>query len=47
VKATDEGSKLLEIFAKGMVGMVLDDAGKLTGIITKMDLVDLLTARPR
>jgi len=36
---------LLEIFAKGMAGLVLDDAGKLLGVITKMDLVDVLTAR--
>jgi CBS domain-containing protein len=27
--------------------LVVDDAGKLTGVITKMDLVDRLTSKPR
>ncbi len=45
VRSSEDASKLLEIFAKGMAGLVLDDAGKLLGVITKMDLVDVLTAR--
>jgi cystathionine beta-synthase len=46
VKTSDDASKLLEIFSKGLVGLVVDDKGKLLGVITKMDLVDLLTAKP-
>jgi cystathionine beta-synthase len=43
----DDARKLLEIFGKGYVGLVVDDAGALQGVITKMDVVELLTARPR
>lgn len=39
-------SKLLEMFANDEVGVVLDDAGRLAGIITKMDLVDHLVGAP-
>jgi cystathionine beta-synthase len=46
VKPGDDASKLVEIFAKGLVGLVVDDSGALLGIITKLDLVDLLTAKP-
>jgi cystathionine beta-synthase len=46
VKATEDASKLVEILGKGMVGLVVDDAQRLQGIITKMDLVDLLTSKP-
>jgi cystathionine beta-synthase len=35
---------LLEVFGKGEVGLVVDDAGGLRGIVTKMDLFDHLTA---
>jgi cystathionine beta-synthase len=45
VKSTEDGSKLLELFSKGMVGLVTDESEQLMGVITKMDLVDLLTAR--
>ncbi len=45
VKANDDAGKLLEIFGKGMVALVLDDKSALLGVITKMDLVDMLTAR--
>jgi cystathionine beta-synthase len=45
VRTTDDGGKLLELFAKGMVALVVDEAETLVGVITKMDLVDLLTAR--
>jgi cystathionine beta-synthase len=46
VRTTDDASRLLEVFGKGMVGLVVDEKGKLLGVITKMDLVDLLTAKP-
>lgn len=45
VKTSEDAGKLLEIFAKGMVGLVIDDKGKLQGVVSKMDLVDLLTTR--
>jgi cystathionine beta-synthase len=45
IRARDDASRLLEIFAEGMVGLVVDEKDKLLGIITKMDLVDVLTAR--
>jgi cystathionine beta-synthase len=47
VKESDEASKLVEVFGKGMAGLVVDDSGKLQGLISKMDLVDHLTAKPR
>ena len=43
--ASEDAGKLLEVFAAGMVGIVVDEAERLLGIVTKMDLVDLLTAR--
>jgi len=43
--ATEDAGKLLEVFAAGMVGIVVDESERLMGIVTKMDLVDLLTAR--
>jgi cystathionine beta-synthase len=46
VRSSDDASKLLEVFSKGLAGLVVDDKGKLLGMITKMDLVDLLTAKP-
>jgi cystathionine beta-synthase len=46
VRPTDDSSKLVETFAKGLVALVTDDSGKLLGIVTKMDLVDLLTSTP-
>jgi cystathionine beta-synthase len=45
VRTSDDAVGLLALFAKGMVGLVLDDAGALAGVVTKMDLVDVLTAR--
>ena len=45
VKASDDAGKLLEIFGKGMVALVVDEKDALLGVITKMDLVDMLTAR--
>jgi predicted transcriptional regulator len=43
--ASEDAGKLLEVFAAGMVGIVVDESERLLGIVTKMDLVDLLTAR--
>jgi cystathionine beta-synthase len=45
VKAGDDAGHLLDVFAQGLVALVLDDEGKLLGVITKMDLVDVLTTR--
>lgn len=45
VHARNDASKLLEIFGEGLVGLVVDDAGELLGIVSKMDLVDVLTSR--
>ncbi len=45
VREGEDAGKLLDIFTKGMVGLVVNDAGDLLGVVTKMDLVDLLTAR--
>jgi cystathionine beta-synthase len=46
IRVREDASKLLEIFGEGLVGLVVDDTDRLLGIITKMDLVDLLTSRP-
>jgi cystathionine beta-synthase len=46
IRTREDASRLLEIFGEGLVGLVVDDADKLLGIITKMDLVDVLTSRP-
>ena len=40
----DEAGKLLECFAKGEVGIVVDDENQVLGIISKMDLVESLTS---
>jgi cystathionine beta-synthase len=45
VRTSEDASKLLDLFSKGLAGLVVDDASKLLGVITKMDLVDVLTAR--
>ena len=44
VHAAADASELLELFAKDEVGLVVDDGEHLVGILTKMDLVDHLTA---
>ena len=44
VRIDDEARTLLDVFAREEVGLVLDADGSLQGIITKMDLVDTLTA---
>jgi cystathionine beta-synthase len=45
VKASEDAGKLLDVFSKGMVGIVVDDTEQILGVITKMDLVDMLTTR--
>ena len=37
---------LLEVFSRNEIGLVVDDEGLLVGLITKMDLVDFLAAKP-
>ncbi len=40
----DDGAKMLtEVFAEGMIGVVIDDDSRLRGVITQLDLVDFLT----
>ena len=39
-----DAADLLELFARDEVGLVVDDEDRLLGILTKMDLVDHLTA---
>jgi cystathionine beta-synthase len=46
VQSGDDASQLTKTFAQGMVALVVDDLGRLLGIITKMDLVELLTSKP-
>lgn len=43
VHEKDDARKLTEIFADGSVAVVVDEGMALKGLITKMDLVDLLT----
>jgi cystathionine beta-synthase len=38
-------SELPRIFERGEVAIVIDDARKVTGIVTKMDLIEMLAAR--
>jgi cystathionine beta-synthase len=45
VRASEDAARLLEVFSGGLAGLVVDDAGALLGVLTKMDLVDVLTAR--
>ena len=43
VRGDDEARSLTTLFGDGNVGLVVDDDGRLLGILTKMDLVDLLS----
>jgi len=45
IRTREDASRLLAIFSEGLVGLVVDDQEKLVGIVTKMDLVDVLTSR--
>ena len=44
VNEQDNASTLLEMFGTGAAGVIVDDEDRLVGILTKMDLVDHLTA---
>jgi cystathionine beta-synthase len=44
VHLDDDASVLTKVFADGFIGVVVDDDGRLKGILTKMDLVDFLTS---
>ena len=37
---------LLDVFSRNEIALVVDDDGSLVGLITKMDLVDFLAAKP-
>jgi cystathionine beta-synthase len=39
----EDAGKLLELFGRGEVGIVVDDSNRLKGLITKIDLVENLT----
>ena len=39
----EDASRLTTLFAEGLVGLVVDEHQRLKGLITKMDLVDMLT----
>ena len=40
-----ESSELPRIFERGEVAIVVDDARQVIGILTKMDLIEMLAAR--
>jgi len=44
VHSDDSAGSLIELFGSGHVGLVIDPNGNLQGILTKMDLVEHLTA---
>ncbi len=46
VSVNDDAGVLTELFAKDLVGVVMDDAGSVAGILSPMDLVDHLTRSP-
>ncbi|MBI5516847.1 MAG: cystathionine beta-synthase [Deltaproteobacteria bacterium] len=46
LRTSDEAGSLLEFFSKGLVGIVVDERESPVAVLTKMDLVDVLTARP-
>lgn len=46
VQVNDDARRLTELFTKHMVAIVVDDGNEVMGVLTKMDLVDHLTAAP-
>ena len=46
VAQDEDAGVLTELFAKDLVALVVDQAERLVGLVSKMDLVDLLTAQP-
>jgi cystathionine beta-synthase len=47
VNLREDAGCLTQLFAEGLVALVVDDDHRLHGIVTKMDLVDFLTKEPR
>ena len=47
ISLRDEAAKLLELFARDEVGLVVDDEKRPVGIFTKIDMVDHLTGEVR
>jgi cystathionine beta-synthase len=45
VHLDDDASVLTQVFADGLIGVVVDDERRFKGVITKLDLVDFLTSR--
>ena len=45
IHESEDAGRLPGLFADGLVAMVVDDAGGLKGLLTKLDLVDFLTHR--
>jgi cystathionine beta-synthase len=45
VHVNDDARVLTDLFARELVGLVVDDDHRLAGILTKMDLVDYLTGK--
>ncbi len=43
VRSGEEAGSLRRLFAEGLVGVVVDDDQRVLGVVTKMDLVDVLT----
>jgi cystathionine beta-synthase len=43
INSNEDARGLTAMFAEGLAGLVVDDAQRLIGIVTKMDLVDYLT----
>ena len=46
VHESEDAGVLTDLFARGLVALVVDDQHRLRGILTKMDLVDHLTSTP-
>ena len=46
VTADQDASVLSELFARELVALVVDAAGTLQGVLSKIDLVDYLTQHP-
>ena len=46
VHVNDDASVLTDLFARDLVGLVVDDDRRLRGVLTKIDLVDHLTGKP-
>ncbi len=47
VRLVDEATKLAEVFLRGETAIVVDDGGKLIGLLSKLDLIEHLAGRDR